>query len=227
MKAVILEHTPNPEVVIATAAHQCVSSDDAEAYLGKLVRKHPKHANKIIKKALSYGHTSILEHVSFTFSISETSRTLSHQLVRFRIASFSQQSQRYVKGPFGFVVPDTIIAHPEALNDYLTIMEEIDKFYTAFVDDYKIPAEDARFLLPNATHTALVMTMNARELLHFFSLRCCEHAQWEIREMAWTILKLVLPILRVAFENAGPSCFRGVCPEGERCCGGSKHERVA
>ena len=222
LKVSLLDYTPNPETVIAVAAHQCVSNDDAAAFHMDLLKKHPKHSNKIIAKALGYGHTSILEHVSFSFAVSGVSRTFSHQLVRFRVGvSYSQQSQRYVKfgGTIPCVTPPSFEQHPDLLARYGDLLVDMAAFYSDAVAA-GIPAEDARFIAPNATETALIVTVNARELLHIFSLRCCTHAQWEIRAWANETLRLVKPILPVAFASAGPPCITGACPEGSRSCGG-------
>lgn len=214
-KVVLLASTPNATEAVATAAHRCVSLDDAASYMQHV---QPDKAAAVIRKAVGMGHTSVLEHASFTFDISGISRSLSHQLVRFRIASFSQLSQRYCKGPFGFVTPPSIAANPELLRLYDHKMAELDAFYQ-FMVDAGIPAEDARFALPNACETALILTTNARELHHIFNLRCCTHAQWEIRGMANRMLELVKAREPVLFENAGPSCVKGYCPEGDRGCG--------
>ena len=215
-KVRLLVSTPNATAVVATAAHRCVSREEAQDYFYAAT---PEKSAAVIRKAVGMGHTSILEHASFTFDISEISRSLSHQLVRFRIASFSQLSQRYCKGPFGYVTPPSIrTAADDLLAEYREVMERLDGFYQ-YLCSKGIPAEDARFVLPNACETALLMTTNARELHHIFNLRCCQHAQWEIRNMANQMLDLVFQKERVLFEVAGPSCVKGTCPEGARSCG--------
>jgi thymidylate synthase (FAD) len=165
------------------------------------------------------GHTSVVEHTCFTFAISGVSRSLTHQLVRHRIASYSQQSQRYVNlsNP-QYVVPPTIAGNSEMSAEYRATMELIWRQYNALLQ-LGIPAEDARYVLPNATCTNILVTMNARELLHFFELRCCLHAQWEIRELADAMLDEVKQVAPTIFAHAGASCeARGVCPEKKTDC---------
>lgn len=215
LKVTLLASTPDATAVVATAAHRCVSLDDAEHYL---LDTDPSKQAAVVRRAVGMGHTSVLEHASFTFDISGVSRSLSHQLVRFRIASFSQLSQRYVTGPFGYVTPPSIENDNGFHELYIDLMERIEQVYQTGIDK-GIPAEDARFVLPNATETALIATVNARELHHWFNLRCCTHAQWEIRDMANKILDLVKKREPVLFEIAGPSCVGGTCPEGARGCG--------
>ena len=165
------------------------------------------------------GHLSVVEHAVFTFSVEGVSRALTHQLVRHRIASFSQQSQRYVslKEPT-FVTPPTVKGNPEAERAFSETMDAIWDAYRR-LEDMGIPAEDARYLLPNGCTTNITVTMNARELLHLFSLRCCSRAQWEIREMAERMLELCREVSPVIFKDAGPPCVRGPCPEGKLSCG--------
>lgn len=218
LKVSLLAATPDAVKVVATAAHRCVSLDDPASFLLRLDRAR---AERIIGKAIGMGHDSILEHASFTFSIDGVSRSLSHQLVRFRIASFSQASQRYIefKDGFKYVTPPSIAANPALHGRYDALMRDICDFYLDAVEA-GIPAEDARFPVPNACETGLIMTMNARELHHMFRLRCCTHAQWEIREAANQILEIVQTWTPALFKNAGPSCVStGRCPEGARGCG--------
>lgn len=175
------------------------------------------------------GHLSVAEHSSFTFLVEGVSRALLAQLTRHRVASFSVQSQRYIDLThcFDFVTPPSIKALGSgAVEDYKRQMRLIHEWYCQWLERLEKSGlkgeearQDARFVLPNATMTSLFVTMNARELMHFFELRCCNRAQWEIREMAWLILdqcKIAAPQL---FEDAGPACFRGPCPEGKMCCG--------
>ena len=169
---------------------------------------------------MSASHTSTLEHASYTFAVDGVSRALTHQLVRHRIASFNQQSQRYVKFTDGLatVKPESVAANEEtnAVFDEAIVaaIEAYEKLLAAGV-----PAEDARYLLPNAAETKIVITMNVRELLHFFSLRCCNRAQWEIRDMAHRMLELARPTAPFIFMDAGAPCIRGNCPEGKMTCG--------
>jgi len=147
--------------------------------------------------------------------------------VRHRLASYSQQSQRYVtfKGDgFPLVVPDAIAADPALQATFDRAMAACAVAYRELVDA-GVPAEDARFVLPNAAETKIIVTMNGRELLHFFELRCCERAQWEIRAMAVEMLKLVKPLAPVVFAAAGPGCVAGACPEGAMTCGRAKEVR--
>ncbi|MSM40426.1 MAG: FAD-dependent thymidylate synthase [Geobacter sp.] len=217
MQVTLLQHTPDPELTVALAARLCyspvgiaelrerLSSDDIGTFLDKI---------------MSLGHQSVLEHVSFTFGIEGISRTTSHQLVRHRLASYSQQSQRYVSHTkrFAAVIPPTVAERPELRELFELQLSKLHEAYAAMVEA-GIPAEDARYILPNATETKIMMTMNARELLHFFALRCCERAQWEIRAMAVEMLKLVKQIAPTIFRDAGPGCLAGPCPEGSMTCG--------
>ena len=184
----LIEHTPNPDRVIAYAASQCYSEGFAgDAYEDE---NHPLNIEGLIKHVINCGHTSTLEHASFTFAISGVSRVLTHQLVRLRIASYSQQSQRYVKfsDEFKYVTPPSI-TNSRWLDRYQDLMVQIANTYSLMVED-GIPAEDARFVAPNAAETMIWVTMNARELHHAANLRCCERAQWEIRHLFRTMMKL-------------------------------------
>ena len=230
MKAELITWTQNPVVVVATAARRCYSElgnvEMISGFEGKL-DEDKEYLNKLIRKVLASGHDSILEHASFTFAIEGVSRALSHQFVRHRIASYSQQSQRYVENAFGgqwYVVPESIAAKPEALELYMKLMEGIAQGYGSLLE-MGIPKEDARYVLPNATETKIIVTMNARALLHFFRLRCCNRAQEEIRLMAEEMLKAVQGVAGVLFERGGAPCEYGKCPEGERSCGNSKRRQ--
>jgi thymidylate synthase (FAD) len=174
---------------------------------------------RVLSKIVGMGHHSVVEHAVFTFSVEGVSRALTHQLVRHRIASFSQQSQRYV--PLNeptYVIPDTIKADPGAAKTYKDMMNGIWKTYQKMIEA-GIPAEDARYVLPNGCTTNITITMNARELLHFFTLRCCTRAQWEIRDLADRMLEICRDVSPVIFRNAGPPCIRGPCTEGKLSCG--------
>ncbi len=212
----LLTHTPDPEKVVAAAARLCYSSSSID----RLLEQGPNERATFLAKILALGHLSVLEHAAFTFGVEGISRACSHQLVRHRIASFSQQSQRYVshKSRFAAVLPATIAARPELTERFLGLLDEAHLVYRELLDA-GIPAEDARFVLPNAAETKLVMTMNARELLHFFSLRCCRRAQWEIRALAVEMLILARRAAPLLFVDAGPDCLRGSCPEGAMTCG--------
>jgi len=217
MNVELLQHTPEPEKTVALAARLCYSPSS----IGKLREKlESSDIESFLDKIMSLGHYSVLEHASFTFGIEGISRVTTHQLVRHRIASFSQQSQRYVshKEEFTSIMPDTIAENTEAREIFAFMSETVHKAYAQLVD-MGIPPEDARYILPNATETKIIMTMNARELLHFFALRCCQRAQWEIREMSIEMLRQVKKVSPVIFREAGPGCVGGPCPEGQFCCG--------
>ena len=168
---------------------------------------------------MASGHMSVIEHASYTFLIEGVSRALLAQLTRHRIASFSVQSQRYVQMEhMEYVTPPTIEANEGAKAAYDRMMARIDEMYHQLIA-HGIPAEDARFVLPNACETSLVLTMNARELHHLFELRCCNRAQWEIREMADKMREQCREVEPELFSKAGPGCVRGKCPEGKKSCG--------
>ncbi len=217
MEVKLVRHTPDPEKTVAMSARLCYSAIGAAQLEEKI---SDEQAAKLVRKLVSMGHFSTLEHVTFTFAIEGVSRVLTHQLVRHRIASYSQQSQRYVKEHnFETIMPPSIAARPEAKEKFKKLMLEIQNIYNEFTD-MGILAEDARYILPNAAETKIVCTFNVRSLMNFFSLRCCTRAQWEIRQLAEKMLvecKKVAPIL---FENAGPTCVtEGICREGEMTCG--------
>jgi thymidylate synthase (FAD) len=217
MNVTMIEHTPNPERTVALAARLCYSPTSIDDLREKLAASD---IESFLDKIMSLGHHSVLEHASFTFGIEGISRVTTHQLVRHRIASFSQQSQRYVshKEEFTSIMPDTIAKNSEARQIFAFMSKTVHKAYAQLIE-MGIPAEDARYILPNATETKIIMTMNARELLHFFALRCCQRAQWEIRDMSVEMLRLVKKIAPVIFRQAGPGCAGGPCPEGKFCCG--------
>ena len=218
----LIAHTPEPEKVIAMASRTCYSPLD----LAGLKDKAETADNAAyIRRVLASGHTSVIEHASFTFGIEGVSRTLLAQITRHRMASFSVQSQRYVSNAgqevFDFVMPPRIRAlGSEAEEKFLSQMKTMQGWYDEWSELLgEGSAEDARFVLPGAAATRMTMTMNARELLHFFSLRMCNRAQWEIRELAWQMYALVYRLAPSVFENAGPGCAHGACPEGKRSCG--------
>jgi thymidylate synthase (FAD) len=208
----LLAYTQNADSICAAAGKSCYSEKSSADLLGL------QDPEKTLSKIVGMGHYSVIEHASFTFSVEGVSRALTHQLVRHRIASFSQQSQRYVSlDEPTYVIPETIKADPESLVIYENIMDQIWKAYNEL--QKKIPAEDARYVLPNGCTTNITVTMNARELLHFFSLRCCNRAQWEIREMAELMMALCKEVSPTIFKDAGAPCVRGPCPEGKLSCG--------
>ena len=219
MKVTLITHTPEPEKVIAGAAKLCYSSSDVETLLNGLTTEK---IEAFIKKLTDLGHQSPLEHCTFTFGIEGVSRSLSHQLVRHRIASYSQKSQRYVKeGQFEYITPPSIAENKIDLDVYNDFMKHSQETYNYFISR-GVPAEDARFVLPNACETKVIVTMNIRSLLHFFEERCCSRAQWEIRQMADTMLDICKKIAPNIFAKAGASCVRGKCKEGKMCCGNPK-----
>ncbi|MBT1071218.1 FAD-dependent thymidylate synthase [Pelotalea chapellei] len=223
MNVELLQHTPEPERTIALAARLCYSPASINRLREQL---DASSIESFLDKIMSLGHHSVLEHASFTFGIEGISRVTTHQLVRHRIASFSQQSQRYVshKEEFTSIMPDSIAENSEARQIFAFMSETVHKAYAQLVD-MGIPAEDARYILPNATETKIIMTMNARELLHFFALRCCQRAQWEIREMSIEMLRLVKKVAPIIFQEAGPGCVGSSCPEGQFCCGQTQEVR--
>ena len=217
MPVELLYHTPDPERAIATAARLCYAPVGA----AELMETMPEErVRSVLTTIMSSGHFSTLEHASYTFAIDGVSRALTHQLVRHRIASFNQQSQRYVKFTDGVAVvkPASVTASPEKEAVFDEAIEACVSAYRKLLDA-GVPAEDARYLLPNAAESKIVVTMNVRELLHFFSLRCCNRAQWEIRDMAHRMLELARPTAPFVFADAGAPCVRGACPEGKMTCG--------
>ena len=223
MKVILLRHTLQPEEAVALGAKLCYSRAGIQDLMNKISEKDQ---TDFINKLLSMGHESIFEHASFTFGVEGVSRVLLAQVTRHRIASFSVQSQRYVsydKG-FGYIVPESIESLGEdAVRTYREQMETIESWYREW--QVKLGGigekanEDARFVLPNACETRIMITMNVRELFHFFSLRMCSRAQWEIRKMAEQMFLLCLKEAPTLFQYAGPACLRGRCPEGEKSCG--------
>ncbi len=218
----LLSHTPEPEQVVAAAARLCYS----DSSIGQLLEKSRLERQVLLKKILEMGHLSVLEHASFSFGIEGISRACSHQLVRHRLASYSQQSQRYVshREPIAAVMPPSIAGRPELRDRFNTLLAEVQRTYRDFLEA-GVPAEDARFILPNAAETKIVVTMNARELLHFFTLRCCRRAQWEIRLVATEMLRLARRAAPLLFAGAGPGCVGGACPEGKMSCGAAAEVR--
>ena len=270
LKVKIIAHTPEPDKVVAQAGKLCYSAVGVDEITQKLTEEE---IARYVNMLASIGHESPLEHVSFTFAIEGISRVCTHQIVRHRIASYSQQSQRYVKlEQFEYIVPPAIENNPEAKRIFIEAMERDQKAYDELVDllledilidkhaaDYgscireilkenpdvapdrskvldlyaekffenyrkaeKQAIEDARYVFPNACETKIVVTMNARSLLHFFNVRCCNRAQWEIREMATEMLKECKKIAPALFKKAGPDCVYGKCGEGKMSC---KHPR--
>ncbi len=230
LKVILLRVTPEPEEMVSMAAKLCYSKSDISSLKEKISKKDQK---AFVEKIMKMGHLSPIEHSTFTFAIEGISRACSHQLVRHRIASYSQQSQRYVSEESGFdyIVPPIIKKDPELKKYFDNFMSEAQKAYnylSSKLNEKGIKGElanqDARFVLPNAAETKIIVTMNARELLHFFRQRCCNRAQWEIRQMAETMLGLAKKAAPSIFLKAGPACLFAPCPEGEYSCG--KKEEV-
>lgn len=248
MKVTLLQHTGDPEKIVAAAAKLCYSESGVENILEGL---NQEKTEKFLNMLMDLGHESPIEHVSFTFGIEGVSRSLLAQITRHRIASYSVKSQRYVKeGMFTYILPPEIEAVPEAKKVFLETMEQDQKAYDKLTDILfqkhfkalteqgidekqaktkaeKAAIEDARFVLPNACETKMVVTMNARSLMNFFHHRCCTRAQWEIRDLANEMLKLVKEVAPTLFKFAGPSCVRGACPEGKMTCGKAAQMRKA
>ncbi len=215
MNVKLIGFTPNPEKLPAMAAKLTHSKTKPE----DLDKTSDKELKFILEHVMSLGHTSVIEHASFNFAISDVSRSLTHQLVRHRIASYAQQSQRYVdfKEP-NYVTPPEIAKNKKMKKAYDETMKNIWEQYNKLLE-MGIPAEDSRFVLPNAACTNILVTMNARSLLNFFELRCCLHAQWEIRKLANLMLKEVKKTAPTIFKNAGPACkSKGICPENKKDC---------
>lgn len=245
-KVTLLAHTPDPERTVAFAAKLCYSSSGIEDLRDGLTEEK---ISSFVKMLADMGHESPIEHVSFTFGIEGISRACTHQLVRHRIASYSQKSQRYVtEGGFEYIVPPEIADNDEALKLFKDTMDADQKAYDKLAEvlkkkhektfikegfDEKTASrmaekkaiEDARFVLPNACETKIVVTMNARTLMNFFHHRCCSRAQWEIKEVADLMLKEVCAVAPNLFKKAGPSCVAGACPEGKMTCGKAKEMR--
>lgn len=236
----LLAYTPEPEKTVACAAKLCYAAADIDTVYEGLTEEKTASFLEMLGEI---GHESPIEHASFTFGIEGVSRSLLAQLTRHRLASYSVQSQRYVKeNAFTFVLPPEIEAIPEAKAEFLAAMEEDARHYErltgllkakheqAFLQQGEDPKsaarkaekkaiEDARFVLPNACATKLICTMNARSLQNFFTHRCCARAQWEIRRLAVEMLKEVKAVAPHLFQKAGPPCLRGGCPEGKMSCG--------
>ena len=232
MKVNLLEYTPNAEKVVASAAKLCYSAVSIDEIQDNLTEEK---TTKFLNMLMSYGHESPIEHVSFTFAVEGVSRSLTHQLVRHRLASYSQQSQRYVKlDQFEYVIPPAIEKDSNAKDIFVKAMEESQKAYDEIASSLKEKyinegmkngvaekksIEDARYVFPNACASKIVVTMNARSLMNFFRHRCCNRAQWEIRYLAEKMLIEVKKVAPTLFKYSGPPCVSGSCPEGKMTCG--------
>lgn len=246
LKVKLLSYTPEGEKLIAAAAKLCYSPVGVEEIEENL---EVDKIDGFLNMLMDLGHESPIEHVSFTFGVEGVSRTLTHQLVRHRIASYSQQSQRYVKlDQFEYIVPPAIEKDERAKAVFIRAMEEDQKYYDEISDILyeshfnkhikeglsekkarskaeKEAIEDARYVFPNACESKIVFTMNARSLQNFFRLRTCNRAQWEIRQLAIAMLKEVKKVYPILFKNSGPGCVNGPCPEGVMTCGKIKEVR--
>lgn len=243
MKVQLLAYTPDADKMVAAAAKLCYSKSNIDTLLDNLT---PEKTENFLDLLTSLGHESPIEHASFTFGIEGVSRTLLAQITRHRIASFSVQSQRYVsKCDFEYILPPEIEKIPQAKAEFEKAMREDAEHYESirqiliaehkktFLNEGKSEKdalkmaekkanEDARFVLPNACDTKIIMTMNTRSLYNFFTLRCCDRAQWEIRELATQMLFLCKEAAPLLFKHAGPGCVRGKCTEGSYSCGKAK-----
>lgn len=240
MNVKLIAHTPEPEKVIAMAAKLCYSSSDIDTLEESLT---DEKIQSFLEMLMDLGHESPVEHVSFTFAIEGISRATSLQLVRHRIASYSQKSQRYVnESQFEYITPPVIYQDKDVQIMYDDIMARLQTDYDdlrnvlttihqsnlmndgydpeeAYKKAQKMANEDARFILPNACETKIIVTMNIRSLYNFFKHRMCNRAQWEIRDLAWEMWKQCMEVSPTLFEHAGPSCVFGKCPEGKMSCG--------
>ncbi|MGB7605532.1 MAG: FAD-dependent thymidylate synthase [Lutisporaceae bacterium] len=241
MKVTLIQHTPEPEKLIAASAKLCYSNVGAEDIMEGI---DEQKAEKFLNMLMDLGHESPIEHAVFTFAVEGVSRVLTHQLVRHRIGcSYSQQSQRYVRlKQFDYIIPPEIIKNQAAKELFIKAMEDDQQAYNNITDllykDHfnklitegktekqagaaaeKASIEDARYVFPNACETKIVFTMSARALMNFFRHRCCQRAQWEIREMADEMLVQVKNVAPTLFKHAGPACVSGACAEGSMTCG--------
>lgn len=240
IKCQLLTYTPDAEKMVAAAAKLCYAKSDIDTLCDNLT---PEKVESFLKLLDDLGHESPVEHATFTFGIEGVSRALLAQITRHRIASFSVQSQRYVsKTDFSYIIPPEIEAIPEAKEEFISAMKEDAAHYESLRNKLKEhhlkvnlesgmePAEaakaaekkaneDARFVLPNACDTRIIMTMNVRSLHNFFRQRCCNRAQWEIRELAKMMLKEVRKVCPLLFAKSGPACLWGSCSEGAYSCG--------
>lgn len=217
MEVRLIRHTPDALRVLHTAARTCYSAQRPSELWGG-AQASREAMERLIRRIAESGHLSVLEHVSFTFALEGLSRVASHQLVRHRLASFSQQSQRYVEGPFAYVTPSSWLGAGEDLSQrYHRAMALLDLLYEDALAA-GIPSEDARFVLPQASSTNLTMTMNLRELIHVVGLRTCVRAQWEIRRLFERLREAVHAVDPFLASFLVTKCERlGYCDERESC----------
>ncbi len=225
LSVTLLQHTPDPDRSVAIAGRLCYAPVSAADLKQEMT---DDEVAKLVRILVRSGHHSALEHASFSFAVDGVSRACTHQLVRHRLASYNQQSQRYVHfgGGDSFVVPPKIAANAAAEKVFLEAMDQARSAYDRLVDlgldegrTRESVQEDARFVLPNAAETKIVVTMNARELRHFFRVRCCHRAQWEINGLAWQMRTMLREVSPHLFEGTGPPCLYGACGEGKMTCG--------
>lgn len=229
LRVQLVRHTYNPQELVALGARLCYAGGTLDSLVEKISSNDQE---AFVQKVMGMGHDSVLEHASFSFLVEGVSRVLLAQLTRHRIASFSVQSQRYVsyQSGFGYIVPPAIRAlGDEAVAEYEGQMAQMQQWYEGWQQKLgnagEKSNEDARFVLPGACETRVLFTMNVRELRHFFALRMCNRAQWEIRAMAQQMFEQVYPVAPAIFADAGPACISGPCPEGGRSCGRMKEMR--
>jgi len=220
VRVVLLEKSPNPTAMTATAARTCYSAKEPDA-IARRWSERPDDMRKTVDRVRDAGHHSTLEHNIFIFGVSGLSRAATHQLVRHRHLQFDQQSQRYLafkNGEFPYVKPKRIASLPGLSERYDALMTEIGSAYQALLAA-GVPSEDARFVLPNAAASNLVVSGNARAWYQFLTLRTCNMAQWEIREMSFQVLRILKREEPVLFKDAGATCVRGYCnePDGPNC----------
>ncbi|MGZ4200363.1 MAG: FAD-dependent thymidylate synthase [Thermoleophilia bacterium] len=225
LSVTLLHHTPDPDRAVAIAGRLCYAPVSAAELQHEM---SDDEVGKLVRILVRSGHHSALEHAGFSFAVDGVSRACTHQLVRHRLASYNQQSQRYVNfsAADSFVVPPKIAANAEAEAIFLKAMQDARTAYDRLVEiglgegrAKESVQEDARFVLPNAAETKIVVTMNARELRHFFRVRCCRRAQWEINALAWKMRDMVKEISPHLFQGSGPACLYGSCQEGKMTCG--------
>lgn len=202
MKVKLISHTADPEWLAGYAAAKCYNG---------------KNPCKSLEIAMNGRHESVVEHTTWTFEIDEVSRVLLAQITRHRLASFSVQSQRYCGANLAVVTPKSMYSF-DLIDDIADVKAAVKRLYEHAIA-LGVPAEDARYFTLQGGHTGFIMTMNTRELRHFFALRCCSRAQWEIRALADEMLRQCKEVAPALFADAGPGCVRGHCPEGEKSCG--------
>ena len=224
----LMQVTPDAERLVAAAAKLCYASDAETIFAHSM-----QEVESFLVRLRRMGHLSPFEHASYTFLLEGVSRALTHQLVRHRVASYSQRSQRYVSAEaFEYIIPPSLAGKTvqtdkgpvDAETYYREFMERSAVAYRALREALggsgEAANEDARYVLPNASETKIMVTMNARELFHFFGERLCMRAQWEIRRVAEEMLRLAKEATPIIFRGIGPKCVQlSRCPEGKMTCG--------